>query len=321
MITMKKFNGNLFEKLVKATQSRLLALLPTELKNRGMRDIVATDDYILAHGNVPVMLVAHLDTVHKETVKEIYKVGGAWSSPQGIGGDDRCGIYMILSLIEKLPFKPYVLFSTDEEIGCVGTGKFLKDYPVNEFEIKFMIEFDRKGNNDAVFYDCENSNFIDFVLGKTGYKFQHGAFTDICEIMSAWDVAGVNLSCGYYNAHTLKEYVVIDEMLNTIDVTKKFLENLNFNEIPHFDAQLYSPQYDTYGYYHYDDDMAYNEWMEKHKEQCYYGEFYGKKYYMCDCGDIVDEDEFAICEGFCKNCFGYFSYEDESEDDAFMDEI
>ena len=118
---MKKFNENLFEKLVKATQSQLLAFLPSELKKRGMNDIVATKDYILCHGDTPLLLVAHLDTVHRETVKEIYKVGGAWSSPQGIGGDDRCGIYMILSLLEKLPFKPYVLFATDEEIGCVGT--------------------------------------------------------------------------------------------------------------------------------------------------------------------------------------------------------
>lgn len=317
---MKKFNENLFEKLVKATQSQLLAFLPSELKKRGMNDIVATKDYILCHGDAPVLLVAHLDTVHRETVKEIYKVGGAWSSPQGIGGDDRCGIYMILSLLEKLPFKPYVLFATDEEIGCVGTGKFLRQYPVNEFEIKFMIEFDRKGSDDAVFYDCENLQFIDFILEKTGYKFQHGAFTDICEIMEAWDVAGVNLSCGYYNAHTLKEYVVIDEMLNTINVVHQFLEKLDFNDVPHYDAQLYS--YNTsFGYSHYEEDDTYlDEWTKKRKDECYCGDFEGEKYFECDCGEIVNEEEFTMCEGFCKNCFGYFYHdEDELDDYHFMD--
>lgn len=319
---MKKFNEYLFEKLVKATQSQLLAFLPHELKKRGMKDIVATKDYILCHGNAPILLVAHLDTVHRETVKEIYKVGGAWSSPQGIGGDDRCGIYMILSLLEKLPFKPYVLFATDEEIGCVGTGKFLKQYPVNEFEIKFMIEFDRKGSDDAVFYDCENSQFIDFILEKTEYKLQYGAFTDICEIMESWDVAGVNLSCGYYNAHTLKEYVVIDEMINTINVTHKFLEKLDFNDVPHYDAQLHS--YDTrYGYSYYEEDEALlDEWTKKRKDECYYGDFNGEKFFECDCGEIVSEEEFTMYEGFCKNCFGYYGYdEDESDDYSFIDEI
>ena len=48
-------------------------------------------EYVLVPGDAPVMLVAHLDTVHKDRVRQICKTsnGNILMSPQGIGGDDR----------------------------------------------------------------------------------------------------------------------------------------------------------------------------------------------------------------------------------------
>ena len=34
--------------------------------------MLVTDQYIFAKGNIPIMLVAHLDTVHKTPVKELF---------------------------------------------------------------------------------------------------------------------------------------------------------------------------------------------------------------------------------------------------------
>ena len=45
-------------------------------------------------------------------------------SPQGIGGDDRCGVWMILQILRTA--NCHVLFCEDEEVGCVGAKKFTK---------------------------------------------------------------------------------------------------------------------------------------------------------------------------------------------------
>lgn len=103
----------------------------------------ADDGYIYAKGDIPIMLVAHMDTVHTKDVKEIYVSDyGNITSPQGIGGDDRCGIYMITQLLHK---KPYVLFTENEEIGCRGAKQFAKDYndpntSLPKAEVKYIIE-------------------------------------------------------------------------------------------------------------------------------------------------------------------------------------
>lgn len=277
-------NCMLFEKIIKATQSELLdKILVDELQKRNMNDIVKTDDYILAHGNVPILLVAHMDTVHS-TVEKIVIEKNIWTSPTGIGGDDRCGVYMILDIIEKSKHKPYVLFTTDEEIGGIGVQKFLKDFPYNEFDIKFMIEFDRKGNNEAVFYQCQNKEFIEFITKNLDMKYDDGSFTDICYIMDSWDIAGVNLSSGYYNAHTKKEYIVIDDMLNVSEKTIKFLDELDYNTLEKYDVQSYeySMYYDDFDYW-YDDEIVDTIFCE-------------------ECFEEISYDEYMENFGVCKNC-------------------
>lgn len=277
-------NCMLFEKIIKATQSELLdKILVDELQKRNMNDIVKTDDYILAHGNVPILLVAHMDTVHS-TVEKIVIEKNIWTSPTGIGGDDRCGVYMILDIIEKSKHKPYVLFTTDEEIGGIGVQKFLKDFPYNEFDIKFMIEFDRKGNNEAVFYQCQNKEFIEFITKKLDMKYDDGSFTDICYIMDSWDIAGVNLSSGYYNAHTKKEYIVIDDMLNVSEKIIKLLCELDYNTLKKYDVQSYeySMYYDDFDYW-YDDEIVDTIFCE-------------------ECFEEIPYEEYMENFGVCKSC-------------------
>lgn len=270
---MIKFKEELFEQIVRATQTELLnEILIDKMGALGMIDYVHTEDYLMYHGDTPVMLVAHLDTVHKEPVQSISKLNGTWTSPQGIGGDDRCGVYMILDLIEALPFKPYVLFSTEEEVGCLGTKKFLQDFPVNEFDIKFLIEFDRKGRDEVVFYDCDNHDFHAFITENTSYEKKFGSYTDICHIMEKWDTAGVNFSCGYYNAHTLSEYVKIGEMMNTIRVVYTLLEKLDFDSLPHYTAEIkqrYSYYGGSYGNYYWNRGLSNFDWGAYYRELGY----------------------------------------------------
>lgn len=180
------------------------------------------DGFLYAKGDVPVLLVAHMDTVHKQQCKEVSNINGKLSSPQGIGGDDRCGIFIIMNIVEELHCS--VLLCEDEEIGCIGAHKFAKTDYIKNLDVNYMIEFDRKGNNDAVFYHCGNEDFIDFVEDATNFKFANGSVSDISVLMPEANLSAVNLSCGYYNAHTTSEYVMYDEMMDTIEAAKSLIK-------------------------------------------------------------------------------------------------
>jgi hypothetical protein len=193
-----------------------------------------------------------MDTVHKELPKQIYydKDTDAVFSPQGIGGDDRCGIYMIFEVIKK--FNCSVLFTEDEEIGGVGAEKFLNTKLARTLDFNYAIEFDRQGKNDAVFYECDNPEFEEFIT-KEFYKTAYGTFSDISYLAPFLGCAAVNLSCGYYKAHTTSEYVVLKEMEDSIKAACAILERTTEEDnFTYVEADYYS-QYD----YGYDDKMQY----------------------------------------------------------------
>jgi hypothetical protein len=116
-----------------------------------------------------------------------------------------------------------VLLCEDEEVGAIGAMKFTKTDYIKNLDVNYMIEFDRRGSSDAVFYSCDNKDFIDFIIECTGYKQSFGSFTDISKLMPASKLCGVNLSCGYYNPHTESEYVLYDEMMTTVAVAKTLI--------------------------------------------------------------------------------------------------
>lgn len=212
-----------FVRIAKKTQEELKTYLESTLKMTYGYEVINGDGYLYAPGEIPVLLVAHLDTVHKEVPKNVYydTNTGAISSPQGIGGDDRCGVYMILKIIKK--HRCHVLFCEDEEVGAKGAQKFIKAECAEGLEFNYMIELDRMNSNDAVFYDCDNPEFEEFITQEF-YETSWGSFSDISYLAPHFGCAAVNLSCGYYSAHTLKEYVVFSEMLDSIEAVCKILE-------------------------------------------------------------------------------------------------
>ena len=165
------------------------------------------NNYIIAHGEIPVCLIAHIDTVFNNPPINIFydkKEGVLWS-PEGLGGDDRAGIYAILSILNE-GLKPHIIFTNFEEEGGVGSFELTKDFPQSPFEeCKALIQLDRHGFDDAVFYSCANKEFIDLI---TAYCFneQEGLFSDISIIAPAWKIAGVNLSVGFFNEHHKHEF-------------------------------------------------------------------------------------------------------------------
>lgn len=202
------------ETFIKPSQKELFKMLRKKYKN----SIIKKDKYILVMGEAPVMLISHMDTVHTERVKHICKSpdGNILMSPQGIGGDDRCGIYALVKVYDSSPIKPWLLFTCDEEIGALGAEAFADDYvdaklPKELDDLKLLVEVDRKGSKDAVYYNCDNKEFEEYITSK-GFITDFGSFSDISVIAPELGVAAVNLSSGYYNAHTLHEYINREEL-------------------------------------------------------------------------------------------------------------
>ena len=197
------------ENFLKLTQEELFNFLRKKYCGNA---VIHKGGYILVPGKAPVMLIAHLDTVHEEKVKTICKSpsGNILISPQGIGGDDRCGVYALVNIYEAVEIKPWLLFTCDEEIGGVGAEIFIEDYNKSRVKglnkLKLLIEIDRRGSKDAVYYGCNNPEFEAYITGK-GFTTEYGSFSDISVIAPELGVAAVNLSSGYYNAHTLHEYI------------------------------------------------------------------------------------------------------------------
>ena len=242
---------NTFETIVRMSQKELKKYVAKKLEETH-DGITVGDGFVYAPGSFPVLLVAHMDTVHKELPKQICydKDIDAVFSPQGIGGDDRCGIYMIFEVLKK--FNCSVLFTEDEEIGGVGTEKFLNTKLARTLDFNYIIEFDRQGKNDAVFYECDNPEFEEFIT-KEFYKTAYGTFSDISYLAPFLGCAAVNLSCGYYKAHTTNEYVVLKEMEDSILAACAILERTTEKDnFVYVEADYYS-KYD----FGYDDKMQY----------------------------------------------------------------
>lgn len=251
---MENFNYEAFELIAKCTQKDLQNYLAPQLEQiYGKDNCIITKDYLFAKGTVPVCLVSHLDTVHREVPSIIVsdkEKGYIWS-PQGIGGDDRCGVYALISIIvnrlQTSKELPSVLFTTFEEVGCIGAGIASSEIPKEKYEdFKFLIEIDRKGTVDCVFYSTFNDKFEEFIES-FGFVKSYGSCSDISKLSPAWDVASVNLSSGYFNAHTKEEYISVKWLMQTISNVIAILDSEELKTHEKFEYQPDKPNYSSYG--------------------------------------------------------------------------
>ena len=209
-----------FEQIFQLSQERLKQALEAELI-ASTYAVQKQKGFLYAEGTVPVLLAAHLDTVHHALPETIcYSADGTvMMSPQGIGGDDRAGVYMILRLIQSVHC--HVLFCEDEETGGHGAQAFVKSGI--KPDVNYIVELDRMGSNDAVFYQCRNRQFEQYI-NSFGFQTAFGSFSDISILAPHLNLAAVNLSTGYYHAHQPGEYVRLDKVEELIDRVEKLLQ-------------------------------------------------------------------------------------------------
>lgn len=230
MKLLKDSEYRTFEQLCGLTQGSVHATMIKYLKSK-YTTVVSTNDYTYAVGDIPIALVAHMDTVFKFPADEVFydRQKNVMWSPNGLGADDRAGVFAIIQIIKK-GLRPHIILTTDEEIGARGAYQLSAiDCPFKD--LRYIIQLDRRGSNDCVFYDCNNPQFTDYIE-TFGFVEAIGSFSDISVICPAWKVAGVNLSIGYRDEHSISEVLFVGHMLSTIDKVCRMLQE---KDIPHFE--------------------------------------------------------------------------------------
>lgn len=236
-----------FIDLLTKTQSEMLAWLPTVLSDYGYS--ITLTDYMLM-GISPkenqVCLVAHLDTINtKSTTYSNYVYGKGYVqntvketekqrtpkkkdilvtrnyillSPEHnpkikcLGADDRVGVKTILDILEA-GLRPHILFTTDEEVGCVGSRKAVSENALEELKkASMLVQIDRgvhEGSwHEMVTYDFDpKSHPAIFEKLSETYTMANGSFTDVAVLGEHLNKPIVNVSASYKNEHRTNEFI------------------------------------------------------------------------------------------------------------------
>lgn len=252
-----------------------------DIWNRQENDLESIYHYIKNHkwsmdsyGNITVTssgkkevpaFCCHLDTVHKDAPAITCIDNNVLVSfnDHGVGGDDKCGIVACLELLRKVPCK--VIFFREEERGCIGSSRYdtssLRDN-------LYLIEIDRKGASDLIFNSggsqlCSEQFKTAIKAIFSDYKAAQGICTDV-NVLGDANINMMNISCGYYNPHTKKEYVVLNDLEKTIKNLAKFARLYKYKEEfvrPEIKITKYTPKYDSYSLWDrdYTEDTKYDD--------------------------------------------------------------
>lgn len=236
-------------------ESRMIAYLNKVLDEKGYDYEV--DDL----GNIYVtkgvsesypLFVAHTDTVHRVnenlTIKEYIHNDNRHNNkvaltgydcttnePSGCGGDDKCGVFLALEMLDTFE-NVKAAFFISEEIGCIGSKAAVKINPNFFKNVGYAIQYDSPEGDSLSStlmgkYLFESSdtftNKVGDVIKEHGItKWANHPYTDIWPLLEDFDFCCLNLAAGYYRYHTKHEYVIVDDVQNGYDLGIKLVEIL-----------------------------------------------------------------------------------------------
>ena len=232
-------------------------------------------------------VVSHIDTVHRSHIDlienkrrlDIVDKGNGGliaynpltNEQTGIGGDDKCGVFVCLSLFLEMDILKGAFF-VEEEIGMLGSKEADPEFFKN---VGYAIQFDAPSANwitevcsGVIIFDSEFKDKIKTVLSEGGYtNFSNDPFTDVNQLSQKFDFNCLNLGCGYYQQHRDSEYVVVEEVKKSLHMGIKLILHLGVADYLRKDKkvpkQIISESY-TYGgmddsYELYGDEKTYSE--------------------------------------------------------------
>jgi len=283
--------------------------------------------YNLDDKNLPI-LNAHMDTVQDKIDEKLAKFvkirDGILNGYGVIGGDDKCGLFVILKVLEKR--KVNFIITREEEIGCVGISHFMNENKIKEYP--WALTLDRYGSGDII---CERNDYgtkefedaLHQVGRSFGYNPAQGVYSDADYISQ--DVSCANVSVGYYAHHTKNEYVVLSELQNSINFVISAIDNIK--------EKFQAPQKFSYGkgysYNSYDDPMddffleEYNDYRSSDSKCVITGKKSSKLVYIPSLNDFISpEGAKKLFEDLEQTGILYDDYDAyDAYDDSDIDEL
>ena len=193
-------------------------------------------------------LVNHMDTVQdwqgafvdrlelldvRERVRgghtELYTADG------GIGADDKLGCAIALALVDALPVVKAAFF-VEEELGMRGSRELDRGW---FGDVGFCLSFDSPERNRAsrtcsgrlLYSDSFFREILQPVCARHGVtRFNAEPFTDVTQIRDQTRVMCFNVGNGGQLAHSLSEYLVVEDAQNAYALGKELLENIGTNQ-------------------------------------------------------------------------------------------
>ena len=272
-------------------------------ETKGTPIMVAHTDNVLTGERVPVMT---LDG------RRIFGGNGV-----GIGFDDKAGIICAIEIWKRMHKRGMrIIFTADEEVGGIGA----RHVPENKLkDAAYMVEMDRRGRNDVIDISgvtrLASEEFVK-IWEDLGFKRATGTFTDLNEFkQTVPQVNMVNLSCGYYKAHTDDEYLEIEEFETNVD---KIYEMISTHPDVIVDDTPEEPKSQAYTGYH--GGMYDYDWRER------YDRYYNTVDECAYCGAVVkphegiaDNDGNVFCDEQCEHWYNEMVKAELHEDDNLED--
>jgi tripeptide aminopeptidase len=264
-----------------------------EIDNKGNVYLTKGRDRVTLGEYYPCV-VSHIDTVHRshidlindkrrldivENVKgDLIAYNPLTNEQTGIGGDDKCGVFVCLSLFLEMDILKGAFF-VEEEIGMLGSREACEEFFKN---VGYAIQFDAPSADwitevcsGVKIFDSEFKDKIKPVLNEGGYtKFSNDPFTDVNQLSQKFNFNCLNLGCGYYEQHRDSEYVVVDEVKKSLHMGIKLIRFLGVADYLRMDKgeveSIYSTNFSntTNSNYEYGNDEYYEEDEVKFIKQC-----------------------------------------------------
>lgn len=265
-------------------QEKMIEFIKSELNTLKIKFTQDKYDNIIVIRNKELspFIVAHMDTVHNIVANtsiymngnNIFAMNTDTVSQIGIGGDDKVGIWAVLELL-KINKKFNAVFFSNEEIGAIGSSNIDLDIFKNA---SWLLELDRKGKSDFI---CEYISSKEFkndlkeVYESYDYNSEttKNTVTDVSRLSDRnVGVSCVNISCGYYNPHSDKEYIVFDEAMESMKMTNELIDKFGDKKYAFIKEKVtYSNVNTNIGYgYGYTQNNIRSSYMDDYYYEQYY---------------------------------------------------
>lgn len=158
-----------------------------------------------------------------------------FSSNDGLGADDKAGVYAINRLLRSHPDDFFFCLFDEEERGCIGSREYVKTLHFKNVlsqKASCFISIDRRrefnGAKSLATYGYNNKELNSKVALHLDRKEVAGSSTD-CKILSGASSkrqACFNMSCGYIDEHKKTERLYFSELQETVTDLKKLADEV-----------------------------------------------------------------------------------------------